>query len=90
MVLLVEFKFGIGVTIKMDANIWDATDSFLRVPKVGSNFLCFFILNDNFTSKAEITIEPSSPDATTILLNVHLLETKFILNLVVWSKLNNW
>ena len=46
-------------------------------------------LDDDLTSEAKVSIEPGSPEATTVALHVQLLESNFVFLLWVWSKLKD-
>ena len=87
MSLIIWFEF--WLSIKMDAEGRHVHDSALGIPKRACKFI-FFILVNNFASKSEISIEPSSPETTSVALNVHLLESTFVLNLRERSKLQYW
>ena len=70
----------------MDAQRRNANYCSLGVPEHTCQFVV--LVYNNFTSESEITVEPCSPKASTIKLNIHLLIAKFILELIAGSKFN--
>jgi hypothetical protein len=60
----------------MDAERRYRTNSSLGVPKHRGEFA--ILLDDDFSSEAKVSIEPGSPKATSVELNVHLLVATFI------------
>lgn len=78
------------LSIEMDAKGGHIHDSVLRVPEGRCQLVCIFSSVNNFTCKAEISIEPSSPKATSVALDIHLLESKLVVNLSVRGQFQNW
>jgi len=82
-------RFESIISVKMDTEWRHIHYSRFRVPEHWGE-LFVRALDDDFSSEAEISIEPGSPEAATIALHVQLLESNFVFLLWVWSKLKHW
>jgi len=89
MIFLIIFKFGIWISIQVDAKWWNIHQCLLRIPQRTFN-ASIWILENNFTSKAKISVEPCSPKTSSIFLYVHLLITNLVVNFCVRSCLEYW
>jgi hypothetical protein len=71
----------------MDAKRWNIANSSLGVIEHACKFTILF--NNDFSSETKITVEPSSPETTSIGLDVELLETTFGASFSSWCKLED-
>ena len=88
MVLLVGVE--LSSSVQVNAEGWHVDDGLLGVPKFRGQLVCIFLLDNDFASKTKISIEPCSPKSTAIALDIHLLESKLVVYLGMWSQLQNW
>ena len=77
-------------SIQMDTKRWHIDYSRFWVPETTLQLFGFFVLNNDLSSKSKISIEPCSPKTSTITLDIHLLESKLIINAWMWCQFQNW
>lgn len=85
----IELKFIIWGSVEVNTKTWDVHDGLVGVPQGACDYT-FCILVDNLSSKSKISIKPGSPETTSILLQVYLLESTLVVNFGMWSSFKNW
>ena len=80
----------VWLSVQVDAERWHVHDGGLGVPEVTVDLVVLFTLNDDLPRESKVSVEPSSPEAATVELDVHLLVAKGILFLGMRSKFDNW
>jgi hypothetical protein len=70
----------------MDGKVRNLQDGLFALP-ISRGELSSTIINNDLSSKSQITVEPGMPQTTTIELNSQLLEACAVASLRYWSEL---